>query len=115
MNRLCEKCKSSRLRMTESHMISGNRVRRVRRVCRDCGHRHTLYEVSKEVLEELDESVALLKQLRNILGVDQRLPLIQCDSCTYWGDNGCSMDFPEAGGKFAGECSVYTSQGEEAV
>lgn len=25
------------------------------------------------------------------------------------------MDFPEAGGKFASECSVFTPYGEEAV
>lgn len=115
MNRLCEKCKSSKLRITESHLISEGRVRRVRRVCENCGHRHTLYEVSKEMLEQFEESAALLKQLRSVLGVQKRLHLVQCDSCIYWGNDGCSMDFPEAGGKFAGECSVYTSQGEEAV
>lgn len=108
MNRLCERCKSSKLRITESHLISGGRVRRVRRVCRDCGHRHTLYEVSKAVLDELEQQAVLLKQLRDLLDVQENLASIHCDSCTYWGNDGCSMDFPEAGGKFAGECSLYT-------
>lgn len=115
MNRLCEKCKSSKLRITESHLISGGRVRRVRRRCQECGHRHTIYEVSKAVLDELEQQALLLKQLRDLLDVQENLASIYCDSCTYWGNNGCSMDFPEAGGKFAGECSLYTPQDGEAL
>lgn len=86
-------------------------MRRVRRMCSNCGHRHTVYEVGKEVLDELERDAALLKQMRILLDVQDRVVSIQCNSCTYWSNDGCTMDFPEAGGEFAGECSVYTPQG----
>ncbi len=35
-------------------------------------------------------------------------PKAQCSSCTNWYRNSCSFGFPDAGGSFAEECSLFS-------
>ena len=38
------------------------------------------------------------------------IPILSCKHCKFWGNNSCSLDFPEAGGGFADECAYYEKE-----
>lgn len=40
--------------------------------------------------------------------VEPKVKRISCNQCTYWSKRSCSFDFPDAGGFFAEECSLFS-------
>ncbi len=52
-NYQCPVCEGRRVIVADSRPSPGNRVKR-RRVCLDCGHRHTTYEVTAADLEAVE-------------------------------------------------------------
>jgi DNA-directed RNA polymerase subunit RPC12/RpoP len=90
-------------------------VRR-RKHCSACGHRETTYEISQKQFKEWKTIEKLGAQLREVLlGKSQKPAVaandsgIKCPTCRHWSGKGCDFEFPEAGGKFAEECSMYDS------
>lgn len=86
---------------------------RRRKKCNTCGKRMTTYEIPSEHFDQLKEAQEVLSSLKKILetkgvtAVAGRTPT--CEVCIHMNNYGkCTMDFPEAGGQFAAECSLYT-------
>jgi hypothetical protein len=107
----CRKCGGSRIKVIESTSLADH-VRR-RRKCKDCDHRITTYEVEGDYLQTLRQSHETLNEIRALLGGKDPRGLLRvtrsCNDCMYMEPEGCSMEFPEAGGDFAEECSLYTA------
>lgn len=72
----------------------------------------TTYEVSSEFYSESISNKTLLEQVINLFGVSKAKPKT-CGECEYMVSSECSFGFPEAGGKFADECSMFSSIKEE--
>lgn len=55
------------------------------------------------------QSIALIKSGRSYRDVYTALGLNRsgCHSCRFWLNHGCSFDFPEAGGSFSKDCTLY--------
>lgn len=84
---------------------------RRRKECSSCGHRLTTYELSAEYFEEIRHAKTQLNKIYKILGsvegpssTDED---VTCYTCIHMTGRGCQLDFPEAGGAFAAECSSY--------
>ena len=71
------------------------------------------YEIPSEHFDQLKEAQEVLSALKSLLktkGVGTATgKTLTCELCIHMNNYGkCTMDFPEAGGQFASECSLYT-------
>ena len=92
----CPECGSLAVFILETR--NAGTAKRRRKRCDRCGHRETTYEITQQEYFRLRKGKA---------SVEPEPPRLSCDSCTHWKTTSCGMDFPEAGGKFAAECSCY--------
>ena len=46
---------------------------------------------------------------RRVPAAEKELAAVCCNKCTYWHTNSCSFGFPDAGGFFAEECSLFST------
>jgi len=102
----CPYCKEKALQVIESKKARHSRRRR--KHCNACGKRQTTHEVSEDFYKDAIKNLETLNRLRAALlnhGPVTNQPM--CDECVYWLDGGCQFDFPEAGGTFARECSMF--------
>jgi hypothetical protein len=102
----CSSCGAREVRVMETR--ANNKAIRRRKECLACKYRETTYEISQEQYNQLQ---TLDKVRAVLLGIDTSPSKSQlsCFNCTHWSRGACSMDFPEAGGSFANECSCYSS------
>jgi hypothetical protein len=101
----CPGCGQLSLMVLESR--ANGSARRRRKACTKCGHRLTTYEITQE-------------EYRQLKGKGKSKPAatpheLNCSTCVHWREGGCGMDFPEAGGWFADECSCYQATKEPVV
>ena len=94
----CSQCGSLAVFILETRNTATARRRRKR--CDRCGHRETTYEISQEEYKALKRGKALPRETT---------PSVQCNTCIHWNATSCGLDFPEAGGRFAAECSCYSA------
>lgn len=72
-----------------------------------------MYEVSEEfyktalVHKQLIDKFIQTLNLSSGLGASDAIALTTCDNCVHMRSYGCGFDFPDAGGSFAAECSMY--------
>jgi transcriptional regulator NrdR family protein len=103
---LCPSCGKHLFRVIESRNVNG--IKRRRRACKNasCGHRETTYEIDASDYQLLKKARAIEKIL---LGAETSAHKEQvfCSSCDNWVAGKCEFSFPEAGGRFAEECSLY--------
>ena len=108
----CPKCKQVTSITIESR-ITNSDVRRRRKECTSCSHRHTVYEVSEDFYKTAVENKNVIDKLIKSLnlslvsGSTHESSNDTCDECVHMLPRGCSFDFPDAGGSFATECSMY--------
>jgi hypothetical protein len=103
----CPKCGNYLFRVIESRNING--VKRRRRACKDlgCGHRETTYEVSSADYQFLKKARAV-ERIFSSGGENASKKQLTCqESCALWKNGACEFDFPEAGGRFAEECTLF--------
>jgi len=106
----CPQCRHPQIEIVESHWTLNKQARRIRRRCRNCFHGYTFFEVQQPLLDELRQLRLVKASMIKLLGVDapEAPKALTCQQCKFWEGNGCDMDIPEAGGIFAGECSIYS-------
>jgi hypothetical protein len=98
----CSNCGATEVRVLETRP-SRDAIRR-RKHCYHCGHRETTYEITQAQYKELE----VLARLRKVLGGNEPAPItLLCQGCSNWHGGACSFGFPEAGGRFATDCSVF--------
>lgn len=73
-----------------------------------CGAKVTTYEVSSEFYSESITNKTLVEKVTNLFGVSKAKPKT-CGECEYMISSECSFGFPEAGGEFADECTMFSS------
>lgn len=103
----CSYCGAREVRTLETRP-NRNALRR-RKHCLRCGKRETTYEISQLRYDQL-QAVEKIRAI--LLGSDSLAAAkaeLHCFTCTNWVQGKCSMDFPEAGGAFANDCSCYQS------
>jgi len=103
----CFSCKKDGLMIIESRK-SGTAIRR-RKECVYCGNRETTYELSQKEYFEFKKSHALANKLKALIQASNIADKL-CSQCVHMTKSGCVFDFPEAGGSFAAECSMYESR-----
>jgi transcriptional regulator NrdR family protein len=109
---ICPKCKQQTAITIESRISKGD-IRRRRKECTECSNRFTVYEVSEEfyktALEHKSVIDKLIKSLNLNLVSDSKYESSSdtCDECVHMLSSGCSFEFPDAGGTFARECSMF--------
>jgi len=108
----CPKCKQQTCITIESRINKDNSRRR-RKECTECGHRCTAYEVSENFYKTALANQRAIDNFTKSLNLNL-MPLLThefssdaCDDCVYMLSSGCSFDFPDAGGTFASECSMF--------
>lgn len=106
----CPSCYLREVKVIESRR-SSNHIRR-RRECLSCNHRWSTMEISKELYDRLVASELLVSRVQKVMAKKEEVkePISEkkiCENCVYW-ESECTMDFPEAGGEFARDCSLYT-------
>ncbi|NBX50358.1 hypothetical protein EBT25_10540 [bacterium] len=112
----CPSCDQKAVKVIESRETRGDSIRRRRRECGECGYRDTTYEVTEAFFNLAKENKnALIRVRKVVLGSDGTAPKeivntsdTTCEQCCYMGSYGCAFDFPEAGGSFAEECSMFS-------
>ena len=109
---ICPACKKQTAVTLESRSNKDSSRRR-RKVCTECNHRYTTYEVSEEfyraaVLNQkaVDNFIKCLNLDRSS-AVHDDSDVYACDDCVHMRSYGCSFEFPDAGGAFANECSMF--------
>jgi len=105
--KVCSKCGNRALRATEVRSRKTDGAVRIRRKCLKCDHGETTYEITQESLYDYIEQSKQLNAILRALGVKSTTPSLTCSNCVYWSNESCSMQYPEAGGKFAFECSLF--------
>lgn len=98
----CPRCGERSYFVVESRKTNG--IQRRRRSCNSCGHKATTYEISSSDYELLRKARQVEKIFSDLSGNKDQLT---CESCKHWQDGSCDFSFPEAGGAFAEECSLY--------
>lgn len=87
--------------------------RRRRRVCTECNHRYTTYEVDESFYKTALLNQRAVANFIKCLNLDRSVlntndfDIHDCDDCVHMRSSGCSFDFPDAGGAFANECSMF--------
>ncbi len=79
----------------------------MRRKCAICAHAETTFEITAKQMEEYSLLLRLNTAISQVLNPTVCESRQSCTTCSYWLDGSCSMQFPEAGGSFASECSLY--------
>lgn len=105
--RRCPKCNLKQFYVTESRHRSQDPTLRFRRRCSNCNHAETRYEITAKQMKEYDLLLRLNTAISQVLNPPISESRKSCTSCSYWIDGSCSMQFPESGGSFASECSLY--------
>lgn len=111
----CPSCGKHRCTVIESRINSDN-TRRRRKKCLDCSERHTVYEVSEEFYKTAITHKQLIDRFIQTLNLSSSsvtpdaIALTTCDDCVHMRSYGCGFDFPDAGGSFAEECSMFEQQ-----
>lgn len=106
----CPTCRTITCKTIESRKTKD--ARRRRKECITCGTRVTTYEVSSEFYSEAITNKTLIEKVINLFGVS-KVKTKTCGECSYMVSSECSFGFPEAGGDFAEECSMFSSIKEE--
>lgn len=108
----CPVCKEQTAITLESR-LNKDSSRRRRRVCTECNHRYTTYEVDEAFYKTALANQRVVDKVIKCLNLNGRLPsnsefdINDCDDCVHMRSSGCSFDFPDAGGTFASECSMF--------
>jgi hypothetical protein len=127
----CNECRNFSNRVIESRTTSTHRRRRMR--CDGCNTRSTVYELPEAYFNRLKRDQLAYNQLlaclnnldliRNRHGIALEVPVpeqptpslrLSCDNCAHMdmSRHKCSLEFPEAGGFFASDCSAYESSND---
>lgn len=90
---------------------ANSNYKRRRRCCEKCDYRATTYEVSKEDFDLIRDIIRKREDKKRrdkfkALAVKQANAKICCN-CKHWTNFRCGFEFPDAGGIFAEECSLY--------
>ena len=93
--------------MTEARRRRLDEAVRMRRKCLICSHAETTFEITAKQMQEYSLLLRLNTAISQVLNPTVRESRQSCTTCSYWLDGSCSMQFPEAGGSFASECSLY--------
>lgn len=103
----CPKCGQHLFRVIETRNVSG--IKRRRRRCGDsaCDHRETTYEISSSDYQFLKKARQVEKIFSSGGKIASQKQLTCQDSCSNWANGSCTFDFPEAGGRFAEECTLF--------
>jgi hypothetical protein len=106
----CPHCGIRAVRILESRK-EGGFIRR-RKKCSACDERFTTFELTQSQLDELRYLSGVAKKLFKFIEEHESKTFSaaskNCDYCIHMSALGeCSMGFPEAGGSFADECSLY--------
>lgn len=112
----CPACEETSVKVIESRETKGDSIRRRRRECRECGYRDTTYEVTESFFKLAKENKDIVSRIRKFVsGSDEQAPEenvntsdTTCEQCSHMSSYGCAFDFPEAGGSFAEECSLFS-------
>lgn len=108
----CPVCKQQSSITAESKPNKDS-ARRRRKICTECGYRHTTYEVSEEFYRTAVINQRAVDNFIKCLNLDRRSSVDDesnthsCDDCVHMRSSGCSFEFPDAGGAFANECSMF--------
>ena len=98
----CSNCGAAEVRVLETRP-NRDAIRR-RKHCYHCGSREPTYEITQAQYKELE----VLARPRKVLGSDESASIaLLCQDCSNWHDGACSFGFPDAGGRFASDCSVF--------
>lgn len=100
----CVSCKQNGLTIIESRK-SGKTIRR-RKQCMYCKYRETTYELTQAEYLYLTNIETIYKNIKKLID-ETKNPEKTCDHCSHMTKSGCAFEFPEAGGTFAKECSMY--------
>lgn len=109
----CTACGDQNCVTIESRVTKESRRRRLE--CQSCGSRHTRHEVSEQFFKEAianRKAVSAFLQCLNLTSSENAVKqtceeVKHCENCVYMKADSCSFDFPEFGGSFAEECSMY--------
>ena len=108
---LCPNCLGPNFHIIEVRQRSGYKYRR--RCCKDCAVRVTTYEIGEQDFELLNKIKAELPQeewqpepVKE--PAESESSSARCGFCDNWENGKCYFLFPEAGGTFAEECSLYS-------
>jgi len=122
----CNECGHFSNRVIESRTTSTHRRRRM--CCDACNTRATVYELPEAYFNRLKRDQLAYTQLlaclnnldliRNRHGIALEVPVpdsppasarLSCNTCSHMdlNRNKCGLEFPEAGGYFASNCSAY--------
>lgn len=108
----CPVCKNQSVVTIESHTNQDDSRRR-RKHCIECNRRHTTYEVSEDFYKtavsnkKTIDKITKCLNLNGILSTTDEPDTHFCDDCVYMHSYGCDFEFPDAGGTFANECSMF--------
>lgn len=108
----CPVCKQQSCVTIESRINKDN-TRRRRKECTECKHRYTAYEVSESFYKQAVANQRAIDNFTKSLNLSLTIPATHdfsvntCDDCVYMRSSGCEFDFPDAGGVFAEECSMF--------
>jgi len=105
--RSCPKCGQRKFYVTESRRRRQDPTLRSRRRCSSCNYAETSYEITAKQMREYQLILRLNTAISQVLNPPISESRKSCTSCSYWIDGSCSMQFPESGGSFASECSLY--------
>jgi hypothetical protein len=108
----CESCSYTWSTLDEPHVNYRNEANRRRRKLTDAQAMELA--ASRLTLEVLSERYGVTRRkiwdIKNHSAYKDVFTQAQdastCINCAYW-DSGCAFDFPEAGGSFAEECSMF--------
>ena len=104
----CPKCRSTDFHVVETRF--GKNYKRRRRKCGACDFAVTTYEVSKESYDAAKRNARFIHELHGHFSMrDNKDPVVglTCDSCRHMRLEGCTFEFPDAGGTFAEMCIHY--------
>jgi hypothetical protein len=108
----CSKCKKQSCVTIESRLLK-DKTRRRRKECTQCKERVTYYEVSENFYklavrnQQLVENIIKCLDLGSCTQSSHVVSVDVCDNCVHMRSGDCDFGFPDAGGSFASECSVF--------
>jgi hypothetical protein len=99
--------------VTIESRLQKDKTRRRRKECTHCKARFTYYEVSEEFYklalrnQKLVENIITCLDLNFCTQSSHAVSVDDCDNCVHMRSDRCYFDFPDAGGSFASECSMF--------
>lgn len=109
---ICPVCKQRTAITLESRSNKDNSRRR-RKECSECKHRFTTHEVSEEFYKTALTNKKALDTIMKCLNLNESSLIngesdgYDCGDCVHMRSFGCGFEFPDAGGNFANECSMF--------